>query len=324
MAVGRNNPRVFVSYSHDSPAHKLWVANLATRLMQHGIYVIMDQWDLRFGDDIAGFAERGITSADYVLVICSRAYVEKAERAAGGVGFETQIISSELPSLGDRIKYIPILRDNPKRRPPSFLADRVYLDFTEDDDFDRQFEVLLRQLYAAAPPSRPPVGATPPLLPPPPPPRHHGPPNRRNQVFISYSHADKRWLKEFQVMLAPLIRSERIQVWDDTMINAGNEWREEINKALRSTKVAVLIVTPDFLASDFIAENELPPLLDAASSDGITVLWVAASSSFYAVTEIAKYQAANNPARPLDMLSKAQRNKELVDICKQVLSAYEA
>lgn len=46
------NPKIFISYSHDSLDHKKWVLNLATRLMHAGIDTILDQWDLRLGGDL--------------------------------------------------------------------------------------------------------------------------------------------------------------------------------------------------------------------------------------------------------------------------------
>ena len=317
-------PSVFISYSHDSPVHKLWVANLASRLLKDGINVYLDQWDLRLGDSIVSFAEKGISAATYVLLICSDTYSKKAEKSIGGVGYEKTIISSELIKKTDRIKYVPIIRNNPKKILPSFLSDRLYLDFTLDTEFHEKYEILLRQLYASIKHNEPPVGSK--IIGSRP---DKKPSNKKisvkgeKNVFISYSHADKKWLKELQIMLSPLIRLERIALWDDTKISAGDEWRKEIDKGLKETKVAVLLVTPNFLASDFIAENELPPLLDRKLSNGIQILWVAVSSSFYVATEIAKYQAANNPSRPLDILAKPQRNKEWVSVCEQILSAFE-
>lgn len=138
---------------------------------------------------------------------------------------------------------------------------------------------------------------------------------RRDRVFISYSHKDKKWLERLQVMLKPLIRNGSVKVWDDTNIQAGRFWKEEIKKALDRAKVAVLLVSPDFLASDFIVENELPELLDNAD---VSVLWVALSACLYRETEIAKYQAINDPSKPLDKLSKPEQNKVLVRICDRI------
>ena len=140
----------------------------------------------------------------------------------------------------------------------------------------------------------------------------------RDQVFISYSHKDKDWLEKLQTTLAPLTRNNSISVWADTQIRAGQKWKEEIEAALASATVAVLLVSQHFLDSDFISEDELPPLLAAAESDGLTILWVPLTASLYDETEIADYQAAHDPIQPLDSLSQADLNAALVEICKTI------
>jgi hypothetical protein len=143
-------------------------------------------------------------------------------------------------------------------------------------------------------------------------------------VFISYSHKDKRWLDELLTMLSPLIRRDRIKIWADTQIEAGALWRDEISKALANAKVAVLMVTPNFLASDFIAKHELPPLLKAARQDGLTILWIAISTSWHSETELAEYQAANEPSHPLDTLHPPVRRGEWVKICEKIKKVADA
>jgi hypothetical protein len=119
-------------------------------------------------------------------------------------------------------------------------------------------------------------------------------------------------------MLRPLLRKKSFSVWADTRIEPGATWKEEIIEALGSAKVAVLLVSPDFLASEFIAKHELPPLLAAAKDKGLKVLWVYIRPCLYEETEINDYQAAHDISRPLASLRGANRDNVLVEICQRI------
>jgi hypothetical protein len=146
-------------------------------------------------------------------------------------------------------------------------------------------------------------------------------PNGKVQVFVSYSHRDKVWLKRLQDMLQPLLRQGTLSLWNDTEIKPGSQWRDDIESALQSARTAVLLVSPHFLASDFIVQHELPPLLDKAKNHGTCILWVCVSACLYKDSELASYQAAHDVAQPLDKLKPAKRNEVLVQICQNIKEA---
>lgn len=88
-------PKVFISYSWSSDA---LVLELAQRLVSHGVDVVLDKWDLKEGQDKYEFMERCVNDPEItkVLIICDKAYAQKADDRTGGVGDETMIISSEI------------------------------------------------------------------------------------------------------------------------------------------------------------------------------------------------------------------------------------
>ena len=130
----------------------------------------------------------------------------------------------------------------------------------------------------------------------------------RDKVFISYSHEDKKWLKRLRVHLRPLERDYNIDIWDDTKITPGSKWRHEIRAAIDSTKVAVLLISADFLASDFITTDELPPLLKAAEEDGALIMpLILSPCRFLQTRDLSQFQTVNNPAQPLIGLSKVEQ-----------------
>ena len=147
------------------------------------------------------------------------------------------------------------------------------------------------------------------------------PEEKPGRVFVSYSHMDKAWLEKLKIMYKPLPWGKDATVWDDTLIQPGGEWEKAIGDSLAAAEVAVLLVSPNFLASDFIREKELPRILDAARRKQILVLWVLLAASFYEAVGLQIYQAAHDIKRPLETLGRAQRNKALFEICENISRA---
>ncbi len=120
---GDTGPQVFLSYSHDSGAHRAWVRQLAEQLRANGVDVILDQWDLRAGADVVRFMEQGIMEADRVLMVCTANYVAKAEERKGGAGYEGMIVTGQVARATQTIKFVPIVRDNSSESLiPAFLG----------------------------------------------------------------------------------------------------------------------------------------------------------------------------------------------------------
>lgn len=124
--------------------------------------------------------------------------------------------------------------------------------------------------------------------------------NGKVNIFISYSHADDKWLKLLQKNLKVLAKySGEIEYWVDTKLRGGDKWREEITKAIAAANIAILLVSTDFLASDFITSDELPPILRKAEEDGTRVLPLIVSPCEFVDSELGVFQAINDPERTL-------------------------
>lgn len=146
---------------------------------------------------------------------------------------------------------------------------------------------------------------------------------RRNalpKIFVSYSHADTRYMKRLELFLKPLENKGIVDVWVDTRIEPGEEWRVEIKKALEAAAVAVLLLSQDFIASELIRTNELPPLLSAAKQRRTVLLMVLISPCTWEDT-LAKYQTINPPSKPMSKMDRTSREQVWKDLSELITSA---
>jgi hypothetical protein len=151
-----DSPKTFISYSWSSPEHVEWVIELAEDLVQNGVDIILDQWDLREGNEMYAFMERMVTDSgiDKVIIVCDETYAQKADAREGGVGTETQIVSKDLydsaHSENPQKKFVAVVTEKDedgKAYLPTYMRNRLYIDLSTDDKRLDNFEQLLRWLY---------------------------------------------------------------------------------------------------------------------------------------------------------------------------------
>ncbi len=141
------------------------------------------------------------------------------------------------------------------------------------------------------------------------------------RLFVSYSHKDHAWLDRIKVILKPLIRHGLLDLWSDERIIPGDPWRDEIRKALDLADGALLLITSSFLASDFIAKNELPPLLEDAQLEDTRIFWIPVEHTLVKEVcgELTKYQSAYPVDRPLASLSEVDQQRALIEIARKIV-----
>jgi hypothetical protein len=140
-------------------------------------------------------------------------------------------------------------------------------------------------------------------------------------VFISYCHKDEMFLQRLRIHLRPLERDQRIELWDDSKIKAGQQWQTEIALALKRSKAAILLISAAFLASDFVTSRELPSILQKAASENTLILPVIVSPCrFPRDPNLNRFQAVNDPARPLAELSDVDQERVYDKVCQLIES----
>ena len=143
-------------------------------------------------------------------------------------------------------------------------------------------------------------------------------------IFVSYSHRDKDYLDRLMIHLKPLERKGLIDPWVDTRLLAGDRWKKEIEKALKNARAAILLISADFLASDFILDNELPPLLHAAEEKGTLIIPVIVSPCrFIREKSLVEFQAINPPDEPLSLVDDNEREVIYDAIAQRVEKSFE-
>jgi hypothetical protein len=144
----------------------------------------------------------------------------------------------------------------------------------------------------------------------------------RDSIFISYSQDDALWLSAVKKHLSILEHKYQLVVWDDTRIRVGSRWQDEIEKAIKKCKIAILLVSNNFLSSRFIAKNELPKILNASKREGVTIINVIIDTCAFELSDLKDFQCLNNPESPLAEINPPEVKKHLVKLATTIVGAF--
>jgi hypothetical protein len=95
-------------------------------------------------------------------------------------------------------------------------------------------------------------------------------------VFISYSHADEKEKNALLLHLGVLRGAGLIDLWSDDRIGGGSDWEAEIDEAMASARIAILLISANFLTSEFITRKEVPTILKYREAKGLVTFPVIA------------------------------------------------
>ena len=89
------------------------------------------------------------------------------------------------------------------------------------------------------------------------------------KIFISYSHDDEEWKN---LVKKHFTASGKFDIWNDKDIKLGEKWFENIKNSLHEADIALLLITENFLNSEFIKNNEIPDLIEACENGKVQVV----------------------------------------------------
>lgn len=125
------------------------------------------------------------------------------------------------------------------------------------------------------------------------------------QIFISYSHKDKLWKDRIVSRLHTLEHKDLIRVWDASNITPGQSWSDEIENAIQKSDIAILLISSDFLASDFIIDREIKHAFGREHLKDVLIIPIIVRPSLWSsVPEIAGLNVFPSDAKPLSTLSE--------------------
>ncbi|UCE99251.1 MAG: TIR domain-containing protein [Planctomycetota bacterium] len=139
------------------------------------------------------------------------------------------------------------------------------------------------------------------------------------KVFISYSHKDEDWKERLVTHLGVMQKQGLLDIWDDRRICGGDDWCEQINEALESASIAILLISANFLTSDFILNEEVPQLLERRQEEGVCVIpLIVKPCAWKKVKWLRQMQARPKDGRALSGGTEHQIDADLAALAEEV------
>jgi hypothetical protein len=138
-------------------------------------------------------------------------------------------------------------------------------------------------------------------------------------LTISYSHKDEDWKDRFVEQLRVLQKEGLFNVWEDRQIGAGDNWKEQIEDALNSCQVAVLMITASLLTSDFILRDEVTKLLKRREKEGVRIIpLIVRDCPWEEVRWLSPIQARPKDGRPLSGMAEHEADTAMSALVREL------
>lgn len=138
-------------------------------------------------------------------------------------------------------------------------------------------------------------------------------------IFLSYSRKDKREKDRLVTQIRVLERAGKVDLWSDDRIRAGSNWKSEIDRAMAKARVALLLITVNYLTSDFILDVEVPELIKRHEKAGLTIFpIIGRECPWQEISWLEKMNVRPKNGMPVWRSGGRYANQELTNIVREV------
>lgn len=171
------------------------------------------------------------------------------------------------------------------------------------------------------PPPEQPAAPAPSFSHPPKLPSSSGQKSQSLKIFCCYAHADEHLMEKLKLHLKPQQRQGLVQIWHDRDISAGTEWEQEIQEQLHTAQIILLLVSPEFIASDYCYTAEMQRALERHRRAEVRAIPIILRPVDWQITPLGKLQALPKNGKPITTWQN--RDAAYLDVAKGIRAIVE-